>query len=70
MSMKEIPAEAYTYYINADLSKYIGHWIAIVDDKIVAHGKNVKEVYNDAKKAYPNKKPLLAKVPKEKTLIF
>jgi len=61
---------SYGYYIKTDLEKYLGEWIVIIDDDVVAHGKDVKKVYNDAKAKYPRKRPLLAKVPEEKALIF
>ncbi|RLI80403.1 succinyl-CoA synthetase subunit alpha [Archaeoglobales archaeon] len=70
MPAKSKIIDSYTYYLNTDLSKYIGYWIAIVDDEIASYGKNAKEVYEEAKKKYPSKKPLLAKIPKERTLIF
>lgn len=62
--------ESYAFYIEANLEDYVGKWIAIVDKEIVAHGKDVKKIYKEAKKKYPNKRPLLAKVPEEKALIF
>ncbi|MBI4163070.1 MAG: hypothetical protein HY513_05285 [Candidatus Aenigmarchaeota archaeon] len=33
----------YEFYIKADVSKYKDEWIAIVDNKIVAHGKSAKK---------------------------
>ncbi len=50
--------------------KYRGKHIAIVDDKVVASGSNPKEVWERAKKKYPDKKPVLAFVPKEDTLVL
>ena len=35
--------------------KYSGKHIAIVDDKVVASGSDPKEVWEKAKKKYPNK---------------
>ena len=61
---------AYTFYIETDLSDYIGEWVAIVNREIVSHKKDVKEVYKEAKQKYPGKRPLLARVPEEKALIF
>ena len=37
---------------------------------MVAYGKDVKEVHEKAKKEYQDKRPLLAKIPKEKLLSF
>jgi len=47
----------------ANLSKYIGKYIAIVDNEVVAYGAN-------AKRKHPDKTPSLAKVPKEELLIL
>jgi hypoxanthine-guanine phosphoribosyltransferase len=50
--------------------KYSGKHIAIVDDKVVASGDDPKKVWEAAKKNYPRKKPVLAFVPKEDTLVL
>ena len=52
------------------LSKYIGKYVAIVDNEVVAYGDNAKEVWTDAKRKCPEKTPSLAKVPKEELLIL
>jgi hypothetical protein len=56
--------------MKTNLNPYIGEWIAICDQKIVSHGKSVKEVYNKAKKLYPKKRPLVTRVPDKQTMIF
>lgn len=48
--------------------KYRGEWIAIVDDKIVAHGKTFGEVDDEARKISPN--PLFAQIPKEDVVVY
>jgi len=60
----------YEFFIDANLDNYTGEWVAICDNKVVAHGKNVKEVFEESRKKCPNKKPLLSKVPSEETMIF
>lgn len=60
----------YEFFMEANLDKYKGEWVAICDDKIVSHGEDVKEVFKIAKEKFPNKKPLLSKVPSEATMIF
>ena len=50
--------------------KYSGKHIAIVDDKVVASGSNPKDVWERAKKKFPDRKPVLAFVPKEDTLVL
>ncbi|MFC1722932.1 DUF5678 domain-containing protein [Nanoarchaeota archaeon] len=58
------------FYLKANLDPYIGEWIAICDEQIAAHGKSVKKVISDAKRKFPKKKPLLARIPNEETMIF
>ncbi len=60
----------YAHYLATDLSEYIGQWVAIVDEKIVAHGENAKQVYEHAKKEFPHKIPFLACVPKAIAMIL
>ena len=61
---------AYNYFMEADVSKYIGEWIAVSEDKILAHGKNLKEVVDKANSVSNGKKFLIARVPSEETMIF
>jgi hypothetical protein len=46
-----------------EMTKYAGEWIAVVESKVVAHGKSFKEVYSFVKSNYPNKRPLIGKLP-------
>ena len=68
--VKEIKDKNYEFYINADLSEYAGKWIAIVDGKVVASGDRADMVYDEAKRKYPEKEVMLAKVPTADTLIL
>ncbi|HLC53649.1 MAG TPA: DUF5678 domain-containing protein [Candidatus Nanoarchaeia archaeon] len=60
----------YQYYMEADMSRYIGEWVAIIDNKIIAHGKNVKTVAEQARLLSSGKKFLLARVPDKEAMIF
>lgn len=55
-----------------NLESYVGQWIAICDQKIVSFGKDVKKVFEEAKKQqrYPNGTPLLIWVPDNEPMIF
>jgi len=53
-----------------ELKKYRGKHVAIIGNKVVASGDNAIEVYKEAKKKFPDKKPVLAYVPREETLIL
>ena len=67
---KTIQEVNYQYFMDADVSNYIGEWIAVCEDRIIAHGRNLKKVVEDAKKNSNGKKFLLAKIPSEETMIF
>jgi len=60
----------YELFMKADLSHYIGQWVAICDNKIVAHGEDLKKVFKEVKAKCPAKKPLITKVPEKETMIF
>lgn len=51
-----------------DLDKYRGEWIALVKDKMVAHGKDLNKVAEKAKKE--NKKPVFEKIPESGVMVL
>ena len=60
----------YQFFMKTDISCYIGEWIAICNKKIVAHGKDVKTVFKEAKEKYPKQRALITRVPEKETMIF
>lgn len=60
----------YQFFMKTDASSYIGEWVAICNQKIVAHGKEVKKVFYEAKEKCPKEKPLITKIPDKETMIF
>lgn len=60
----------YQYFMDVDVSPFIGEWIAICENKIIAHGKDLKEIVEKAKEVSQGKKFLLARVPSQETMIF
>lgn len=52
------------------ISKYEGEYVAIIEDKIIAHGKDVKKVYQEAKAKFPNNVVFLGQVPRKEALIL
>ena len=61
---------SYNYFLETNLKRYRGEWIAIFDKQIVSHGKDLKKVAEKAKEICIDKKFLLAKVPSNETMIF
>ncbi len=66
---KMVKSKEFEFYVKADLRRYEGKYIAIVEDKVVASGNNAKEVFEEAKKK-TGKIPTMAKIPREETLIL
>jgi hypothetical protein len=60
----------YQFFMKEKVDKYIGQWVAICEQKIVSHGKDVKKVFKEAKKKCPMERPLITRVPEKKTMIF
>ena len=60
----------YDYLMKADVSKYMGEWIAVSNKQIVSHGNDFKNVFYEAKKAYPNEMPFIALIPDGRTMIL
>ncbi len=51
-----------------DFSSYVGEWVVICGDQIIAHNKDITKIshtIDGCKRA-----PTVAKIPKEETLIF
>lgn len=59
----------YEFYSNADLSMYGGEWVAIINEKVIAHGKQVKELMKKANETNPGVTPFIVKVPKAQRLL-
>lgn len=57
-------------FLNTDLSGLAGKWVAIVDGKIVESGDNLKLILENVEKKSPGQKPLIAKAPTKRLLIF
>ena len=53
----------------ADLSGFIGEWVALEGERVVAHGKDFRGVYAGLKNAPNRAKLLFARVPGRETWI-
>lgn len=53
-----------------DLGKYVGKWIAIVDEKVVSTGNAGKEVFKEARQKHPASTPLILKVPSSTVMLL
>lgn len=60
-----------TYQISREeMRKYRGQYVAVMDGKIVASGKNLYKKIEELEKKYPNKKIVVTYVPTEDLLIL
>jgi hypothetical protein len=53
-----------------NLGDYLGKWIAIVGEQVVATGSDGKAVFKEAKRKCPNKEPLILKVPQDRVMLL
>lgn len=62
----------FEYILSADsnLGQNLGQWVAIVDEEIVAASDSAKEVYEQAKKKFPDRDPFIMKIPKETVMLL
>ena len=50
-----------------NLSRYIGQWVVISNNKVIANNKDLTKIKKEIDKC---KSPLITKIPKKQTLIF
>lgn len=63
MNNQQHLAEAFDYFKNQDLTNYSGEWIAICDNKVVAHDKDLQVVIKEGQKKCSHKSPTYTKIP-------
>jgi len=52
------------------LSDFAGKWVSMIDNQVVAKGTDAKVVFDIAKKKYPDKVPLIMKVPTDGVMLL
>jgi len=53
-----------------NLGSYMGKWIAVIDEEIIAVGDTGPEVYRASKEKHPDKVPFIMKVPEDKVMLL
>ncbi len=53
-----------------NMEKFVGKWIAVLDNKIILSEDSFKKLYSKLQEKYPNKKPLIGKVPDKNPIVF
>jgi len=57
-------------FLKLDKAKYVNEYIVIVDEKLVASGKDIVSMLKSVCKKYPKKIPFVAKVPEKSVLVL
>ena len=71
ISGKPIMEASESYQIShEEMRKYAGRYVAIMDGKVVASGKNLYQKIEEIERKHPNKKILVTYVPTEDLLIL
>jgi len=53
---------------DSNLSRYVGEWVIMCKNEVIAHNKDLAKIKNEIKKCKTI--PTLAKIPKKEILIF
>ena len=53
-----------------EMEQFRGKHVAMIGRKVVASGDSAKEVFEKAKKEYPDKMPVLAFIPRKEALVL
>jgi len=53
-----------------EMRKYAGQYVAVMNGKVVASGKNLYKKIEELEKKHPSKKILITYIPKEELLIL
>lgn len=58
------------YFMKMDASPYIGEWVAIRGEEVIAHSRSLKEVHKEVKSKYNTSSVLFVPVLGEETFIL
>jgi hypothetical protein len=62
--------QEFDFYSVTDMSEHSGKWVAILGNKVIASGEDLKKVYQEAKKIAGTREPLFARVPKQEEALI
>ncbi len=62
--------QEFDFYSVADMSKHSGKWVAILGEKVIASGDDLKKVYEEAKRIAGKSEPLFARIPKQEEALI
>lgn len=68
--MVQIKSKNFQAFSEIDRERYRDNYIIIIDGKVKFWGKDIKRMLKEARKKYPDKIPLVAKIPKEEVMVL
>lgn len=68
--MTQIKSKNFQAFSQIDREKYRDNYVIIIDGKVRFWGKDIKKMLKEAKKKFPDKIPLVAKIPKEEVMVL
>lgn len=57
--------DEFDFFARNELSEFVGKWVAILDNKVVASGPSFREVAEAVDRKFKGKKALLCRVPEK-----
>ena len=57
-------------YLKLDQTKYSNQYVIIVNQKVVAAGKDIVSMLKKVRKEFPTKTPFVAKIPEKSVLVL
>ncbi|MDA2936505.1 DUF5678 domain-containing protein [Patescibacteria group bacterium AH-259-L05] len=70
LSTKPDLSKNFQAFTELDRAKYLDNYIIMIDGKVRFSGRDIKKMLQTAKKRYPRKTPLIAKIPKEEVMVL
>ena len=57
-------------FAELEKSKYRGEYIIMIDGKVIEDGKDIENMLKRTRERYPDKTPLVAKIPEEEVMVL
>ena len=70
MTKKEDSYQFFMRSLRRLMEKYEGQYVAIVGRSVVAHGKDAKRVYENAREKHPRDRVLIGQVPVKEAMVL
>ena len=68
--MPQVKDKNFQAFTKLDRGKYKDNYVIIIDGKVRFWGRDIKRLLKKTKEKYPDKIPLVAKIPKEEVMVL